>query len=74
MNAHLIRIVEGPLAGNVIAANDAVFELPTLRLRETRLRLVPAPAQDSPVSGSDKAASASTSELDDYVLGGYAGI
>jgi len=76
MNAHLIRIVEGPLAGDCSAANDAVFDVPSPRARATRLTLVLVPAENgsTPGSDADNAALASTTEQDDYVLGGYAGI
>ena len=74
MNAHLIRIVEGPLAGDAIAANDAVFDLPMPRARGTQLTLVPAPSESTPVDAESDDADVRTSEQDDYVLGGYAGI
>jgi hypothetical protein len=64
MNAHLIRIVEGPQAGDVVAANDAVFDPPSPRKRDSQLTLVSTP----------RAAEEKNSEQDDYVLGGYAGI
>ena len=75
MNAHMIRIVEGPLPGDVLAANDAVFDQP--RSRRTNLTLVPAPATGSPAPADDDTDAAkpgSKTDEDDYVLGGYAGI
>ena len=76
MNVHMIHIVEGPLVGDALAANDTIFDLPTPCPRETRLTLLPAPAESNhaPDSNTDNAASAKTTEQDDYVLGGYAGI
>jgi len=67
MNAHLIHFVDGPLAGDFIAANDAVFDVPPPHKPDIKLALVP-------VAEAGKAAPANTTEQDDYALGGYAGI
>ncbi|MDR3388460.1 MAG: hypothetical protein P4L92_15535 [Rudaea sp.] len=77
MNAHRICIVEGPLAGDALAANNAVFDLPRSRSCKTGLSLVPAPAENNPSapeSNADDVEPAKTTEQDDYIRGGYAGI
>ena len=77
MNAHLIHFVEGPLASDFIAANDAVSDVPSPRKADIKLILVPAAQAENPVpteGNTDKAAPANTTEQDDYALGGYAGI
>lgn len=77
MNAHLIRIVEGPLASNALAANDPVFEQPAARARSANLSLVRTPAPDYPActdNNGDNAEPAGIADEDDYYLGGYAGI
>ena len=68
MNAHLIRIVEGPLPGDALAANDAVFDLPPARTRDTSLTLVS--AIDARVDKPNAIPYASAE--DEYYLGGYA--
>jgi hypothetical protein len=77
MNAHLIHFVEGPLASDFIAANDAVFDVPPPRKPDIKLALVPEAETGNPAaaeSNTDNAAPANTTEQDDYALGGYAGI
>jgi len=77
MSAHLIRIVEGPLAGDALAANDPVFDPPAARVRSTSLTLVYAQALGNPAptdNNGEKAESATNADEDDYYLGGYAGI
>jgi hypothetical protein len=77
MNAHMmIHIVEGPLLGDAHAANEPVFDPPPPRAREVRLTLLAEPAESNhaPDSNVDNAARAKTTEQNDYVLGGYAGI
>jgi hypothetical protein len=77
MNAHMIRIVEGPQAGDIVAANDTIFDVPTAHASAMNLTLVSAPAENDPASAdsnTDNAEPATTNEPDDYVLGGYAGI
>jgi len=73
MNAHLIRIVEGPQASDSVAANDSTFDFPAT----ITLGLVPAPQAGNPDSSEgnvDNVDPAKTTEPDDYALGGYAGI
>jgi hypothetical protein len=77
VNAHLNRIVEGPLASDTVAANDADLALSAAPARNTSLTLVPAPAESNPVpadSNTENTGTGKTTEGDDYVLGGYAGI
>ena len=78
MNTHLIRVVayEGPLYGDAVAANDATYELRSVRAKEIGLALVPASSADN-VIALDCAAPRQTPNPDphdDYYLGGYAGI
>jgi hypothetical protein len=77
VNAHLNRIVEGPLASDTVAANDADLTLSAAPARNTSLTLVPAQTVSNPVpadSNTQNAEPGKTTERDDYVLGGYAGI
>jgi hypothetical protein len=76
MNAYLIHFVEGPLASDALAANDAAFHLPASSSRDTILTLVPAPAASSANLESDSlnAILANTNTEEEFYLGGYAGI
>jgi hypothetical protein len=73
VNAHLNRIVEGPLASDTVAANDTEFAPPAL---SANLTLVFAQDVGSPAKGDIETANATTGAIaeNDYVLGGYAGI
>jgi hypothetical protein len=76
MNAYLIRFVEGPLANDALAANDAVFDLSASSVRDAILTLVPAPAASSTNVESNplNAILTNTNAEEEFYLGGYAGI